>query len=251
VSEPLLPPHITGREVQVWAVHLDAPETHLAQCYSWLSSDEQARAARFHFEEHRRAFVVGRAVLRVLLGGFLETPPEQIQFSYGPKGKPALRDSTPRLRFNVSNSGNLAVYAFTEGCEIGIDVERLRPMPNLEQVAARFFSPEEAAELMALPEQDRTLAFFQCWTRKEAYIKAVGDGLSVALASFQVTLRPGVQAEMLRLDGSAEAAKAWTMCDFIPGPEFIGALAYRDQQRAVLVRPPVNAGELLEGAPRA
>src|ERR1700730_4178469 len=101
--------------IRVWAVQLEASHHHYAQCLSWLSPDENARAARFHFEEHRRAFVLGRGVLRALLGGLLEITPGQIQFSYGPKGKPALVDSSLPIRFNASNSGNLAVYAFTEG----------------------------------------------------------------------------------------------------------------------------------------
>ncbi len=166
-----------GLQVQVWAVRLEASEQRFSDCSSWLSHDETARAARFHFEEHRRAFVLGRGVLRAILGGILETPPGQILFSYGPKGKPGLADPNSPLRFNVSNSGDLAVFCLAEGCDIGIDVEQVRPIPDMDRIAARFFAPEEASELMGLPEADRPRGFFNCWTRKEAYIKAVGDGL--------------------------------------------------------------------------
>src|ERR1700730_7610610 len=124
------PATVTASQVQVWAVQLEASEDRFSHCRSWLSSDETARAARFHFDEHRRAFVLGRGVLRALLGGILEMPPGQIQFSYGPKGKPSLADLGQPLHFNASNSGNLAVYAFTEGCDIGIDVEQVRPIPE-------------------------------------------------------------------------------------------------------------------------
>src|ERR1700732_1700007 len=110
------PPGLDGPEIQVWAVQLEASEQRFSECRRWLSADETARAARFHFEPHRRAFILGRGVLRALLGGILEIPPAQILFSYGPKGKPGLTDSTVALRLNASNSGNLAVYAFTEGC---------------------------------------------------------------------------------------------------------------------------------------
>jgi len=236
-----------SREIQVWAVELQASESSFSRCCAWLSGDEQVRAARFHFDQHARAYVLGRAVLRALLGGILGLPPAGIQFCYGPKGKPALADSGSLLRFNTSNSGNLAVYAFTEGCELGIDVEALRPIPDMEQIAARFFAPEEAAELMALAEPDRPQAFFNCWTRKEAYIKAVGDGLSVQLASFRVTLRPGARPEMLDLKGSAGAAQAWTLEHFVPADGFVGALAYRDQRRPLRIRPLLTAEALLGG----
>jgi 4'-phosphopantetheinyl transferase len=231
--------------IRVWVVQLEASHHYYAQCLSWLSPDENARAARFHFDEHRRAFVLGRGVLRALLGRLLEMPPAQIQFSYGPKGKPGLADSSFPIRFNVSNSGNLAVYAFTEDCDIGIDVEQLRPIPEIEHIAERFFASAETSELMALPEPDRAQAFFNCWTRKEAYIKAVGDGLSVPLDSFRVTLRPGAAAEMLCLGGSIEAANGWTMHDFAPAPGFVGAIAYAGHAREIVFNRLVTASELL------
>jgi 4'-phosphopantetheinyl transferase len=237
---------VTASQVQVWAVQLEASEDRFAQCLSWLSPDEAARAARFHFDKHRRAFILSRCVLRALLGGLLEMPPGQIVFSYGPKGKPGLADSSFPIRLNASNSGNLAVYAFTEGCDIGIDVEQVRPIAEMETIAARFFAREETSELMALPEPDRPQAFFNCWTRKEAYIKAVGDGLSVPLDSFRVTLRPGVPAEMLCLGGSIEAARGWTLHHFAPAPEFVGALAYPDRPRRVLFQPLLTTDALLD-----
>jgi 4'-phosphopantetheinyl transferase len=233
-------------QVQVWAVQLEASEDRFSQCRAWLSSDETARAARFHFDEHRRAFILGRGVLRALLGGLIEMLPGKVQFSYGPKGKPGLTDSSFPIRFNASNSGNLAVYAFTEGCDIGIDVEQVRSVPEMEQIAERFFALQEASELMSLPEADRPQAFFNCWTRKEAYIKAVGDGLSVPLDSFRVTLRPGDGAEMLCLGGSIEAAKGWTLHDFVPASGFVGALAYPVRPRPVLFHPLMRGDALLD-----
>ena len=171
--------------------------------------------------------------------------PGEIEFSYGPKGKPGLMDPSLPVRFNVSNSGSLAVYAFTEACDIGIDVEQVRPVPEMEQIAARFFAADEASELMALPEPERPQGFFNCWTRKEAYIKAVGDGLSVPLDSFRVTLRPGADAEMLCLGGSVGAAKGWALHAFAPAPEFVGALAYPGSLRPVLFAPLLTTEALL------
>jgi len=237
---------LEGNQVHVWTLRLEASEDRFAQCLSWLSSDETARAARFHFDEHRRAFVLGRACLRALLGALLEAPPGQVAFCYGPKGKPALADASSSLRFNASNSGNLAAFAFTEGCELGIDVEQVRPVPEMERIAARFFAPGEASELLALPEVDRPQAFFNCWTRKEAYIKSVGDGLFVPLDSFRVTLRPGERAEMLELGGSAEAAKGWTLRDFVPAPGFAGAVTYCNHPRRLAVEPLLSVDELLQ-----
>ncbi|HTR35667.1 MAG TPA: 4'-phosphopantetheinyl transferase superfamily protein [Bryobacteraceae bacterium] len=233
------------REVHVWTVRLEAADDQFGAMYGWLAPDEVARAERFKFEKHRRAYALGRAALRALLGGYLGGAPSDVRFSYGTKGKPSVADAASRLRFNASNSGELAVIAVTEGCELGVDVEHIRRVADLEKVAERFFAAGETAELMALPEAVRSQGFFNCWTRKEAYIKAVGDGFAVPLDSFRVTLRPGVAAQLLELDGSAEAARCWTMHDFVPAPDYIGALAYQDSERPVAIQHPVAAGDLL------
>ena len=242
---------VPDREVHLWIVRLEASEGPFEQLSTWLSPDETARAARFRFDKHRRAFVLGRAALRALLGRHLGVPAAQVSFSYGPKGKPALADATHPLRFNASNSGNLAAIAITEGCEIGVDIEQRRPVPEIERIAERFFAPQEAAELMALPEALRTQGFFNCWTRKEAYIKAVGDGLSVPLDGFRVTLRPGAAAQLLDLGGSREAARGWTMHDFFPEPGYAGAVAYPDQPRRLVIRPVLAAGDIVANGPVA
>ena len=226
-------------------VWLEATEDIFARSLSWLSAEEMARAERFHFERHRRAFVLGRAVLRALLASCLGIDAAEVRFMYGPQGKPALEEGSCALRFNASNSGNLAAYAFTTGCEIGVDVEQHRAVRDLEHIAHRFFSPEEAAELLDLPATDRDTAFFNCWTRKEAYIKAKGGGLSIPLDSFRVTLRPGAEARMVTLEGSAEAARGWTIHHFIPAPDYTGAVAYPDKPRVLQARPVASVEELL------
>jgi 4'-phosphopantetheinyl transferase len=230
-------------QVHLWVIRLEASEADFQRAQSWLSADEVARAARFHFERHRRAYVLGRAALRLLIGRYLGIDPGKPRFVYGPQGKPALEDATCPLRFNVSNSGDLAACAFTMGCEIGVDIEQHRGVRDMEQIANRFFSPEEASELLGLPESARIAAFFNCWTRKEAYIKAKGGGLSIPLASFQVSLKPGAAPKMLGIDGSAEAARGWTLHHFDPAPDFTGAIAYPDQIRELLANPvmPVEA----------
>jgi len=238
---------LSGREVQLWTVRVEAVESTFARASSWLSADEAERAARFRFEKHRRAFVLGRAVLRALAANYLRIAPMDVSFTYGPKGKPALAGAPCPLDFNVSNSGDLAAYAFTLNCEIGVDVEYRRRMADIEAIARRFFAPAEVAEFMALAETDRREGFFNCWTRKEAYIKAVGDGLSVPLDSFRVTLQPGVAARMVELEGSSSAAERWTLHAFTPAPDYAGAIAYPDHERPLIVQPLRSVDQLLEG----
>jgi 4'-phosphopantetheinyl transferase len=224
---------LDSRQVHLWTVHLEASEDIFTRSLSWLSEEETSRAERFRFDRHRRAFVIGRAALRTLLARYLGTEAAAIQFVYGPHGKPALADPSCSLRFNASNSGSLAAFAFTTGCEIGVDVEQHRPLSDFENIADRFFSPEETAELLNLPPNEKTAGFFNCWTRKEAFIKAMGGGLSIPLDSFRVTLQPGVPARMVSLDGSEEAARGWTLHHFDPAPDYAGAIAYPDQPRPI------------------
>ncbi len=239
-----------SRDVHLWVVRLEASEDNFARALTCLSPDEVARAERFYFPRHRRAFVLGRAALRALTAGYLGIEPAQVDFVYGPQGKPALapalKNNACSLRFNASNSGNLAAYAFTAGCDIGVDVEQNRPLSDLENIAHRFFSLEETAELLEIPEAERTSAFFRCWTRKEAYIKAMGGGLSIPLESFRVTLRPGVAARMVSLGGSEDAARSWTLDNFDPTPGYAGAIAYCDEPRPVQTGPLEAADKLLD-----
>jgi 4'-phosphopantetheinyl transferase len=236
---------LTGREVQLYNVRLESSENNLARAFSWLSPDEVERADRFRFDQHRRAFVLGRAVLRALVASYLRIAPEEASFNYGQKGKPALC-GTYSLSYNVSNSGDLAAYAFTSDCEIGVDIEHSRRLVEIEGIARRFFAAEEVTELMGLSEGQRHDGFFNCWTRKEAYIKAVGDGLSVPLDSFQVTLQPGVPARMVALDGSSSAAQRWTLHAFTPAPDYAGAIAYQDRERPLTVNPLATVDQLLD-----
>jgi 4'-phosphopantetheinyl transferase len=239
-----------SREVRLWIVRLEASEENFARSLAALYPEETARAQRFHFDRHRRAFVLGRAALRFLLASYLGIDAAAVQFVYGPQGKPALaptlKNVSRSLRFNASHSGDLAAYAFTNGCEIGVDVERYRALPDFEQIARRFFSPEETAELLELSPDEKTSGFFNCWTRKEAFIKAVGGGLSIPLDSFRVTLAPGAAARMVSLGGNDDAARRWTLYDFTPAPEYAGAIAYPEELRSIQTSPLVSVDGLLE-----
>ena len=206
-------------EVHVWRLGLERP---LAGFRELLDPDEMLRANRFHFEKDRKHFVVARGFLRILLGRYLDRDPRQLQFNYGPYGKPELPDAGS-LRFNMSHSHGVALYAFTEGCDIGVDVEYMRADFTSDDIARRFFSPSEVESLCGLPAEDRVTSFFRCWTRKEAYIKATGHGLSQALDGFDVTLRPGEAAALLRTDAGPH--EHWSMANVEVGPDYAGALA--------------------------
>jgi 4'-phosphopantetheinyl transferase len=217
---------LEGGEVQVWCASLSAPREVVEAMRRTLSPDESERAGRFHFERHREDFVVARGLLRTLVGRYLDAPPGELRFAYTPYGKPhlagAFRDS--RLRFNLSHSHELALYAFTDGAEVGIDVEHVRPDMAGEEIARRFFSPREVAALFALAPGERDAAFFQCWTRKEAFIKAVGEGLSFPLDQFDVSLGPREPAALLSVRGDAGEAARWSVRDVSPAPDYAAAL---------------------------
>jgi 4'-phosphopantetheinyl transferase len=216
-----------------------------AQFTALLSADERERAARFAFAHLRRSFTLARGALRILLGRTLGMAPAAIRFVYGEKGKPGLAEPG-RVRFNMSHSGELALIAIGLDCELGVDIERIRPLPDLQEIAARFFSREEETELMALPEDLREAAFFRCWTRKEAYIKAIGDGLSAPLDGFAVSLRDGEPARMIQIGGDAAAAGAWRLHHLDVEPGYVAALAYRGERHIIRVSPPADPAPLFD-----
>ena len=193
-----------------------------------LSADEHERAAKFVFDLHRNAYIVARGVLRLILGQALQIPPQDVRFVYGCKGKPMLAAQSP-VRFHLSHSGSVAVYAVTMEREIGIDVEHIRPVNDMDTLARYSFSAAENTVFVNLPESQRQDAFFNCWTRKEAYIKALGDGLSYALQDFDVTLRPGDPAKLLQVTGKPEEAERWSLHAFRPAENYVGALAVEGQ----------------------
>jgi 4'-phosphopantetheinyl transferase len=233
------------REVQVWAIWLTTSDAAFAFYRSTLSPDERERAERFSFENLRRSYVLSRGGLRILLGHYLGCPPNEIELIYGPKGKPALRQPT-RIRFNTSHSGQLALHAFTCDCELGVDVEQIRELDDAGAIATRFFSSAEVSELLSLRPGDRGLAFLRCWTRKEAYVKSIGDGLAIPLNHFQVTLLPGVPARFVQVTSNMGTVGDWTLNDLELAAGYIGALAYRDSPRPTTIHPTVRADKLPE-----
>lgn len=240
---------ILEREVHVWPVAIRGTDSTAAGFESFLSPGEAGRAAAFRFEDLRRSFRLTRGALRLLIGRYLKIPPEQVLLRQGSQGKPGLAcqaGAGPDLEFNVSHSGTMALFAFTLGCEVGVDVERIGPLEDMARVARHFFSREETEDLLALPPGERQRAFYLCWTRKEAYVKAVGNGLSIPLDSFAVTLRPGEPARFLHLDHDQSLARAWMLHNLEVMLGYVAALAYRDAPRPVRLQPVLDMGELLD-----
>jgi 4'-phosphopantetheinyl transferase len=232
--------------VDVWAIRLDAPVAAIRAFRSLISPEEMSRADRFAQAHLKASYEVSHGVLRVLLSPYLKRGPRDVEFTFGRAGKPALRGDS-RLRFNMSHSGSLAAYAFTLDCEIGIDIEEVCIMPDLEPIAQRYFCGAEAGQLLSIPDEKlRREAFFRCWTRKESYIKAIGAGLSVPLDGFQVTFSPDSAARIVHIGHDAGAASAWTLQHLEPAPGYVGALAYRAPARQVELHPLQQAQEILD-----
>jgi 4'-phosphopantetheinyl transferase len=212
-------------EVHVWLADLDVEQSTRRSLIATLSPDERRRARGYRRANDGARFSVSRGVLRQILSVYTGLPPKLVRFVYGPNGKPALADEPGPgdLRFNLSRRGATALVAVARGRDVGIDLEPVDPAFATREVAERFFSPCEIETLGALPEPQQTEAFFQCWTRKEAYLKALGTGLTTPLDSFDVSLAPGAAPAILRACGTAPAR--WSVHSLEPAPGVVGALA--------------------------
>ena len=212
--------------VHVWRADLDCEKTALPRLESTLAPEEKGRADRLIFRSDRDTYVATRGILRQLLGGYLNRSPADVTFHYGPRGKPTLYgESLERsIQFSVSHSGRMALLAFAAGRHIGIDLEFIRPTIAALEIAERYFSPQEVIELRALPGSRLAEAFFLCWTRKEAYVKAKGEGLHIPLDSFTVSLTPEQAARLECAD-----SYRWSIRSLRPAPLYVGALVAEGQ----------------------
>jgi 4'-phosphopantetheinyl transferase len=221
--EPLA---LSRDQVHLWKMRLDRAESDPV-LERTLAPDELARAQRFHFERDRRRFTAARGQLRAILARYLRTDPKELLFSYGPRGKPFLEQpaSGASITFNLSHSGERALLGVTLEREIGVDLEEVRSLDDAEDIAARFFSPAESARLAALPREDRLEAFYCCWTLKEAYVKATGDGLSRPTQSFDVAFGCGGDARLISVDGDHKEPSRWSLIELAPETGYVGGLA--------------------------
>ncbi len=230
---PLTEPLNASREaVHIVRVALETDDSQLEPLKSLLSPDESARADRYKVSQPRRHFIVCRAVLRQLLGSCVDCGPTDVEFEYGPHGKPALRQSTPPplgIQFSVSHSDDQALIAIAVDRLIGVDIERIDSSVRILKLARRFFSPREAAELVKLPENDQLAGFFQGWTSKEAYLKSTGFGLSFPLDKFSVSLNPCQPPQLLEVVNQPSELARWRLLPLNPIPDFAAAVMFEAQ----------------------
>jgi 4'-phosphopantetheinyl transferase len=237
---------IGDREVHVWTIRLETSARARAEFLSTLSASERARLEALRGEELSGRYALFHGALRALLEGYTGEPAAQIVLRRDGNGKPRLSGPT-RLKFNMSDSGGIAVYAFALDCAVGVDVEAIRPLRDdrLRAIARVAFCAAETAELWSLPPGERLPAFYRGWTRKEAYVKAVGEGLSMPLDRVRVSLRADEAARIVELLPGEDAPPAWTLHHLEPAPGWVGALAYRSAPRRVISLGPRGAEDLL------
>jgi len=205
-------PQLATGEVHVWRIDLDIPDDHWQALLSLLAADELAKAERFHFAKHRRRHTVSHAALRILLGQYLARPPRGIDFSYNAHGKPRLAGENHKINFNLSHTEEIMLVAFVLDSEVGIDIEAVTRHVDYMGVGQRWFSTLESRTLQSLPEHERVDAFFRAWCRKEAYIKARGEGMAHPLQRFSVALDKHEPRLVEHLDDKRETGR-WTFID--------------------------------------
>lgn len=210
-------------DVHVWRISLERSQSELQALQTTLSSDEIARAQRFYFEQHRQRFIAGRGILRTILGRYLGVEPQAIQFTYELRGKPLLADSfaDSGLSFNLSHSENLALCGVSINRKIGIDIEHMRSVSDVEALAERFFAPKEYEVVRSLPPNQQQQVFFRYWTCKEAYLKAIGVGI-VQLEKVEISLTLEQPAKLI-------TDQEWSLIELTPGDNYLGAVAIAGQ----------------------
>jgi 4'-phosphopantetheinyl transferase len=226
-------------DLHVWHVDLDCSASTVGRLRRFLSLDENIRADQFYFAIDQNRFVIARASLRTVLAGYLPAHPREITFRYGPQGKPSITNSSAaeiNLSFNMAHSGSLALVAVGRRTHIGIDVEEIRADLAETKIAEDFFSTNEIEQLRSLPASKQLQAFFTCWTRKEAFLKAKGVGLSQALDQFSVTVDPDDRARLLETTWDPAEGSHWFLDSIDVGPAFAAALAIDSKPRRICRR---------------
>jgi 4'-phosphopantetheinyl transferase len=232
----MTPPPLGAENAHVWAVRLDGNADGAAPSLEALSADERQRADEFRLERPRRQFVITRRALRRLLAQYLVLPPAEVEFTFEAIAKPRLakKHAMSELRFNVTHSGDLALVAVTRGCDMGVDVERFRTVKQLEQLARRYFHPQEIEAVLQTPREERNAAFLRCWTAKEAVLKAFGTGIAGCLDAFAVPLDSSFAGwiDLSKLQTSGKAASCW-LERLKPNDDYPAAVAFVGAKRLV------------------
>ena len=220
-------PQLAGNEIHVWATSLAVEPAFLEKSANTLAPDEKDRAQRFKFDLHRNRYIAGRGALRAILAQYLPLHPAQLRFDYLANGKPVLTEefASAGIHFNLAHTGDLALAAITRIGPLGVDVECVRPVKDVDDLVARFFSPRENELFQKVPAVEKPAAFFNLWTRKEALLKATGEGITRSLRLVEVSFLPGEPARLLAISGDAKVAEQWEMREFAPAQGFVGAVA--------------------------
>jgi 4'-phosphopantetheinyl transferase len=212
---------LSATEVQVWRIDLIVSMEAIQQLTRLLSADEYARSQRFRFQQHRDRFTVGRGVLRTLLGQYLDTPPDQLQFEYSSYGKPSLLPvrNGKTVQFNVTHSGDVALVAIALDRRVGVDLEQIRSMPEAKSLAQRFFAASESAHICTLPTLEQQMMFFRYWTCKEAYLKAIGSGIAHGLDQVAIDF-----SETSAALTNTPDSEQWTIWELSPAVGYTAAV---------------------------
>lgn len=238
---------LSGNEIHVWIASLDQPSTVVQHLGLTLCADEQTRANRFYFRLDRDHFVAGRGLLRSILSYYLGDDPSRLRFCYGPSGKPALLEEiygNGRLHFNLSHSHGLALYAVACNRRVGVDLEFIRNIPADEQIAQYFFSAEEQASFFSVPANKRPEAFFRCWTRKEAFLKALGDGLNRPLNQNENSIVSDDSPIILSIRENSHVTSKWSIQNLSLAQQYASAIAVEGESREVVVKYVLQAAGL-------
>ena len=223
------PPVINGEEVHIWRIDLSDFADAAPKFIQLLSADEQQRASQYHFEKDRNNFIIRRAMLRMLLGSYLDIQPAELNFIYNNFDMPALEVEIP-IHFNSSSSNGIGIVAITLNARIGVDIEFVdAAFPTLE-IAEKYFSADEVRAIRDLPPELQTAAFFDCWTKKEAYVKAVGEGMSHPLPNLAILSE---KPNSFSVAATSVETKGWSVTSFIPEPQYIASLAYEGKLKTI------------------
>jgi 4'-phosphopantetheinyl transferase len=224
-------PPLAPDGIHVWATSLAAPPDILKNFATVLSPDETARANKFKFEKHRNRFIAGRGALRQILASYLPLNPAGLRFVYSTNGKPALAAelADSGIHFNLAHTEDLALFAVTRIATVGVDVEGIRPVSDVDALVARFFSERENEAFQKVPDTEKAAAFFNLWTRKEALLKATGEGITRSLDLVEVSFLPGESARLLAISGDTVKAAEWSLHELSPAPDFVGAIAIQSR----------------------
>ena len=223
-------------QVHVWRICLNVQDQNPNKFSHILSEDEANKAEKFHFDADRIRYTVMRVTLRIILGNYLKVAPGNLEIAHSHHGKPYLTNTIKNtdLQFNISHASNLGLIAVAIDRHIGVDLEMVQKESSIESIARRFFTPGEAELLLSLPALLQPEAFFTCWTRKEAFVKAQGEGLSIPLDQLEVSFYPNDTPKLLRVGNDPGESSQWSMFHLEPGEGYVGALVVEGKDLEVM-----------------